>query len=261
MALASSPHPLGEGYSPAVKAVASTSRVASSPEPALEGLNSSQDRRSGDKATRDGGARDCGTPTRAQSPIRREGKGRDLESAPGGDERAEAGESDDLPGDAGPSSSATPTRPLLAVLPSQSDSTGLTLDSLQFSRDPAEPSPSLSVLSNPPMTSALPSPSDSTRPILSFSPPSNPSQSVSATNSAGSGLGLGSWKSRSGKLGATLEKKRLAALGFEEELSRDYDFWASAGLTVCNIGGFPGSSNLSVSLCGLLQRMGQSADR
>ncbi|SCV69196.1 BQ2448_2216 [Microbotryum intermedium] len=48
-----------------------------------------------------------------------------------------------------------------------------------------------------------------------------------------------SWKMRSGK--ATLDQKRLRALGFHEELSRDFDFWASAGLTLCNIGGFPGT--------------------
>ncbi|SCZ97268.1 BZ3500_MvSof-1268-A1-R1_Chr4-2g07099 [Microbotryum saponariae] len=48
-----------------------------------------------------------------------------------------------------------------------------------------------------------------------------------------------SWKMRSGK--ATVDQKRLRALGFNEELSRDFDFWASAGLTICNIGGFPGT--------------------
>lgn len=36
------------------------------------------------------------------------------------------------------------------------------------------------------------------------------------------------------------DKKRLAALGFEEELQRDYDFWASFGISLCNIGGLPG---------------------
>ncbi|GAA5899863.1 uncharacterized protein JCM6883_006013 [Sporobolomyces salmoneus] len=37
------------------------------------------------------------------------------------------------------------------------------------------------------------------------------------------------------------DKKRLAALGFEEELQRDYDFWASFGISLCNIGGLPGT--------------------
>ncbi|GAA5986317.1 hypothetical protein JCM5350_002979 [Sporobolomyces pararoseus] len=37
------------------------------------------------------------------------------------------------------------------------------------------------------------------------------------------------------------DEKRLAALGFEEELQRDYDFWASFGISLCNIGGLPGT--------------------
>lgn len=40
------------------------------------------------------------------------------------------------------------------------------------------------------------------------------------------------------------DKKRLAALGFEEELQRDYDFWASFGISLCNIGGLPGEPPL-----------------
>ncbi|KAM0752190.1 hypothetical protein T439DRAFT_287531 [Meredithblackwellia eburnea MCA 4105] len=38
-----------------------------------------------------------------------------------------------------------------------------------------------------------------------------------------------------------MERSRLAALGFEEELSRDFDFWAQFGVAICNIGFLPGT--------------------
>lgn len=81
-------------------------------------------------------------------------------------------------------------------------------------------------------------------------PPLTASQSATAGGGAGntsssfnSGIttGMRSWKS-SGR--GNIDKKRLAALGFEEELTRDFDFWASFGLTLCNIGGFPGESDV-----------------
>ncbi|GAA5865779.1 hypothetical protein JCM1840_003257 [Sporobolomyces johnsonii] len=51
-----------------------------------------------------------------------------------------------------------------------------------------------------------------------------------------------SWKSSiTGRRSRNIDKKRLAALGFEEELHRDYDFWASFGISLCNIGGLPGT--------------------
>ncbi|GAA6008097.1 hypothetical protein JCM11491_001882 [Sporobolomyces phaffii] len=65
-----------------------------------------------------------------------------------------------------------------------------------------------------------------------------------ATSSAGHGFDptatIRSWKSSlTGRRNP--DKKRLAALGFEEELQRDYDFWASFGISLCNIGGLPGT--------------------
>ncbi|BGP34969.1 hypothetical protein JCM10296v2_006793 [Rhodotorula toruloides] len=51
-----------------------------------------------------------------------------------------------------------------------------------------------------------------------------------------------SWKSSiMGRRSGLYDKKRLAALGFDEELSRDYDFFASWGISLCNIGGLPGT--------------------
>lgn len=58
-----------------------------------------------------------------------------------------------------------------------------------------------------------------------------------------SGMSRPSWKKGSGRV-RTFEKNRLAALGFEEELTRDFDFWASWGVAVCNIGFLPGASGL-----------------
>ncbi|POY75992.1 hypothetical protein BMF94_1077 [Rhodotorula taiwanensis] len=50
-----------------------------------------------------------------------------------------------------------------------------------------------------------------------------------------------SWKSSMmGRRSGLYDRKKLAALGFEEELTRDYDFWASWGIALCNIGGLPG---------------------
>ncbi|GAA6012779.1 hypothetical protein JCM10207_005357 [Rhodosporidiobolus poonsookiae] len=52
-----------------------------------------------------------------------------------------------------------------------------------------------------------------------------------------------SWKSSVlGRRSGNFDKKRLAALGFEEELSRDYDFFASWGISICNIGALPGTT-------------------
>lgn len=88
--------------------------------------------------------------------------------------------------------------------------------------------------------------------VITGGPTSSVSANSTTTPSATAGIGAGttttwaalsSWKSRSGK--TTIEKKRLRALGFEEELTREYDFWASVGLTICNIGGFPGEYDLS----------------
>ncbi|GAA5824675.1 hypothetical protein JCM11251_005297 [Rhodosporidiobolus azoricus] len=52
-----------------------------------------------------------------------------------------------------------------------------------------------------------------------------------------------SWKSSIlGRRSGNFDKKRLASLGFEEELNRDYDFWASMGISLCNIGALPGTT-------------------
>lgn len=57
-----------------------------------------------------------------------------------------------------------------------------------------------------------------------------------------------SWKSSAmGRKSGIYEKKRLAELGFDEELSRDYDFFASFGIAICNIGGLPGAHPLPPS--------------
>ncbi|KAM0791010.1 hypothetical protein ACM66B_004309 [Microbotryomycetes sp. NB124-2] len=50
-------------------------------------------------------------------------------------------------------------------------------------------------------------------------------------------LGLSSWKRYTSRT-SKLEHGNM----FKDELPRDYDFWASAGLTLCNIGGFPGTA-------------------
>ena len=56
-----------------------------------------------------------------------------------------------------------------------------------------------------------------------------------------------SWKSSMmGRRSGMYDRKKLAALGFEEELTRDYDFWASWGIALCNIGGLPGQSTFSL---------------
>ena len=55
-----------------------------------------------------------------------------------------------------------------------------------------------------------------------------------------SGLSRPSWKKGNGRI-RTYENSRLAALGFEEELTRDFDFWASWGVALCNIGFLPGA--------------------
>lgn len=57
-----------------------------------------------------------------------------------------------------------------------------------------------------------------------------------------------SWKSSiMGRKSKNFDKKRLASMGYEEELNRDYDFWASWGISMCNIGALPGSFPLPFS--------------
>ena len=56
-----------------------------------------------------------------------------------------------------------------------------------------------------------------------------------------SGMSRPSWKKGSGRV-SNFEKTRLAALGFEEELTRDFDFWANWGVALSNIGFLPGES-------------------
>lgn len=72
----------------------------------------------------------------------------------------------------------------------------------------------------------------SQRPILERGISETTTTSIS--KSTGSG-----WRKKA-IIKVTPEQKRLAALGFHEELSRDFDFWASWGIGVCNIGYLPG---------------------
>lgn len=62
----------------------------------------------------------------------------------------------------------------------------------------------------------------------------------SATSSAGT-RSWGGIKSKKKTVKGTPEGRRLAALGFEEELSRTFDFWASWGIGMSNIGFMPGT--------------------
>lgn len=71
----------------------------------------------------------------------------------------------------------------------------------------------------------------------------------SATSSAGT-RSWGGMKSRKKALKGTPEGRRLAALGFEEELSRTFDFWASWGIGMCNIGFMPGKSSTPAEVMG-----------
>jgi hypothetical protein len=47
-----------------------------------------------------------------------------------------------------------------------------------------------------------------------------------------------------GRKSGNFDKKKLASMGYEEELNRDYDFWASWGISICNIGALPGAFSL-----------------
>ncbi|KPV71547.1 uncharacterized protein RHOBADRAFT_56584 [Rhodotorula graminis WP1] len=89
--------------------------------------------------------------------------------------------------------------------------------------------------------------------VLPLSSPSRLSHHSGYSSSAAGEHGAGgggdftgtfrSWKSSvMGRKSGVYEKKRLAELGFDEELSRDYDFFASFGITICNVGGLPGTT-------------------
>ncbi|KAK4704983.1 hypothetical protein P7C70_g1220, partial [Phenoliferia sp. Uapishka_3] len=81
----------------------------------------------------------------------------------------------------------------------------------------------------------------SQRPILLVQYDSGLSGATSgAPGSLESGMSRPSWKKGGGRV-RTYEKSRLAALGFEEELTRDFDFFASWGVAICNIGFLPGT--------------------
>lgn len=88
----------------------------------------------------------------------------------------------------------------------------------------------------PTRTTSFNSLASSQRPIL------NPSTTTTATNPTTTST-TNPWKRnpKSKQQGTiSVERKRLAALGFEEELDRNFDFWASWGMGVCNIGFLPG---------------------
>ncbi|GAA6044220.1 hypothetical protein JCM8097_002269 [Rhodosporidiobolus ruineniae] len=130
------------------------------------------------------------------------------------------------------------------------------------------PLPSSSLLIPPPADADAPASPDSleakspgvifstpgtTSSVLPLSTPSALGDSADSANGATSGSASGghmdpigtfrSWKSSAmGRRSGNFEKKRLAALGFEEELSRDYDFFASFGIAICNIGALPGTT-------------------
>lgn len=96
----------------------------------------------------------------------------------------------------------------------------------QPERSPSEPS----LLSIPTYASpTFNSLASSQRPILS------PNPSSDASGLTGLSSETPARRKRTGG-GGTVERKRLAALGFEEELTRDFDFWASWGIGMCNIG-------------------------
>ena len=97
----------------------------------------------------------------------------------------------------------------------------------QPTRSPSEPS----LLSIPTYaTPSFNSLASSQRPILS------PNPSSGASGLTGLSSETPARQRKRGGGGETVERKRLAALGFEEELTRDFDFWASWGIGVCNIG-------------------------
>ncbi|GJN93235.1 hypothetical protein Rhopal_006282-T1 [Rhodotorula paludigena] len=146
-----------------------------------------------------------------------------------------------------PPAPASPSGPVVALPPlarTVSDTLAPpTPDSLDAkdSKSPSFASPAAhpSVLFSTPgtTTSVLPLSSPSHASASSLSSPS--AASASLPDPTGT---FKSWKSSvMGRRSGVYDQKRLAALGFEEELSRDYDFWASWGIALCNIGGLPGT--------------------
>ncbi|BGP42977.1 hypothetical protein JCM10449v2_006992 [Rhodotorula kratochvilovae] len=143
----------------------------------------------------------------------------------------------------------TPTHPAATLLGPP------TPDSLDSKDKPVTPP----VASAHPHTVLFSTPGTTTS-VLPLSSPSHLSH-LSAYSSTGGGGGSGSgsasadnaapdftgtfrsWKSSvMGRKSGVYEKKRLAELGFDEELTRDYDFFASFGISLCNIGGLPGTT-------------------
>ncbi|GAA5995300.1 uncharacterized protein JCM10292_005088 [Rhodotorula paludigena] len=146
-----------------------------------------------------------------------------------------------------PPAPASPSGPVIALPPlarTISDTLApATPDSLDAkdSKSPSFASPAVhpSVLFSTPgtTTSVLPLSSPSHASASSLSSPS--AASASLPDPTGT---FKSWKSSvMGRRSGVYDRKRLAALGFEEELTRDYDFWASWGIALCNIGGLPGT--------------------
>ncbi|GAA6056973.1 hypothetical protein JCM3770_001993 [Rhodotorula araucariae] len=139
-----------------------------------------------------------------------------------------------------PSAPLTPTQTPVTVLGPPSP------DSLESKDNVSTPTPAAhahTVLFSTPGTTSS---------VLPLSSPSHLSH-LSATTSGGAGASgdnvapdftgtFRSWKSSvMGRKSGIYEKKRLAELGFDEELARDYDFFASFGISLCNIGGLPGT--------------------
>lgn len=252
-------YPLGPGGDP-TEAVASTSSATLldlERGPTLEDERGDADDRGSDKPLAEGKLPGEALAGQGRQSSRRSGNSRDVESGTGDfsddDEGKDGQDHAGLP----PSTSGVSTsmaalaRPPLAKLGSSaSTTTGFTLPSLPSTPDDGDPPTSHGLRTDDHGNELR-----SSKPVLFDLPPSSSSSHAHShpTNTTASHpstttttAGLGSWKSRSRK-GPTIEKKRLAALGFEEELSRDYDFWASAGLTLCNIGGFPGELSRLIS--------------
>ncbi|BGP19556.1 hypothetical protein JCM10213_000156 [Rhodosporidiobolus nylandii] len=101
--------------------------------------------------------------------------------------------------------------------------------------------PAHSVLFSTPgtLSSVLPLSSPS---ALSSSAPSHSHSHSHSQPEVGVGT-FKSWKSSvMGRRSGMYDKKRLASLGYDEEMDRSYDFWASWGLSLCNIGALPGTT-------------------
>ncbi|GAA5985994.1 hypothetical protein JCM11641_004894 [Rhodosporidiobolus odoratus] len=137
-----------------------------------------------------------------------------------------------------PSASLTVPSPSALPTPSPSD---IELDP----KSPALPSPSPSALHH--QTTVLFSTPGTTSSIIPLSSPSHSASSsvpssFPAPDAPADPIGtFRSWKSSvMGRRSGNIDKKRLASLGFEEELNRSYDFWASWSLSMCNIGALPG---------------------